>query len=421
MIFAFVILLLILLNGFFAAAEMAFVAARPARLQILADDGDERAKLVLKQKEGSADFLAMVQIGITFVATLASAVGGATLADQLALYVEPIFGRFANQITLTLIVIMLTYLSLVIGELVPKQMALQFPEALIVRIIRPLNWFRRVVWIPIRFLDGSSAIILRLFRVNSEIAEGISAEEVRHIVDTAVTDGEISTTEQLLINQVFNFSTRSLTDIMTPRPSIAFVHNTFTVAQTAEKVQASGFSRLPIVEESDLDSVEGYLHVKDLLGRASDEIIGRFIREVMYLPESLQLPIAFKRMTQSDTHLALVIDEFGSVAGLVTIEDIIEEIVGEIEDEYGESRANPEQTEQNRWQIDGAMSLHDFEATVGIALPSDHRYTTVGGYLIAQLGRLPYASDQHQTEDLRFTIQKMERRRIAQITVERQP
>lgn len=414
------IAILILLNGFFAAAEMAFIAARPSRLQLLADEGNKRAQLALAQKDKSADFLAMVQVGITLVATLASALGGASVARQIAPYLEGLFGSFAPQVALTLIVIAITYASLVIGELVPKQIALYSPEKFIIGIIGPLRWFQRLTWLPVRFLDSSAQLILRLLGYDGEISEEMSADEVRHIIDSAASDGEISVTEQQLINKVFAYSASVVADVMTPHPAVIILQQEDTVAHAATIARESGFSRLPVISGDDLDSAVGYLHVKDLLGQDTNATIHSFVRHANYLPDSLALPRAFSQLTQAETHIAFVVDEFGGITGLITLEDLIEEIVGEIEDEYGELLNTPSQTDENNWDVDGATSLHDVEQMIGQSLPEDTHYTTIGGLMIARLGRLPHLNDQINIGDLALRVTDIDGRRIAQVTIRRQ-
>ncbi|MEM7800965.1 MAG: hemolysin family protein, partial [Chloroflexota bacterium] len=243
------IFLLIVANGFFAAAEMAFVTSRSSRLRALAEQGDKRAERVLASKEESSNFLAMVQIGTTLVATLASAVGGASTARLLAPTIEPLFGNYAENVALGVIVIVITYVTLVIGELVPKQLALQNAESFAMIMIRPLNWLQTLFWLPIKILDLSINAIVRLIGTSEEALEIESTEEIALIVQQAASDGIIDGDEEDIITRVFNYAEANLADIMTPRPNIVYVNKSQTVDEARHLAVESGFSRFIVIDD----------------------------------------------------------------------------------------------------------------------------------------------------------------------------
>ena len=410
------ILLLIVANGFFAAAEMAFVTSRPTKLRTLADQGDGRALKVLNSREESSDFLSMIQIGTTLVATLASAVGGASTAGLFAPLLAPLFGAYAENVALAIVVIVITYVTLVIGELVPKQLAIQNAEAIAIRVIRPLNFLQKLLWLPIKILDISIRSITRFFESDEETFEIESAEEITMIVQQAASDGVIDEEEENLITRVFDYAEADLADIMTPRPNIVFLKSTQIVDEARHTSVETGFSRFLIVEE-ELDNFVGYLHIKDLLTAEAEKQLKEFSRELIILPETLRLPRAFNRLLRSDAHFAVVVDEYGSVAGLVTMEDMLEEIVGEIEDEY--SLTQPAFTTDGElgWLVDGATSLLDLKNGLGIELPESGDFNTLAGYFLHMFGAIPKVGDYLTHKSYLLTIEEMAGHRIAFVRV----
>lgn len=327
------ILILILLNGFFAAAEMAFVTARPVRLQGLAEDGNRRAERVLVLKENSADFLATVQIGITLVATLASAVGGADVARQIEPSFVPIFGTLAHQVALVLVVVVITYTSLVIGELVPKQLAIRNAERFAMYVVYPLQWLQKLAWLPIQILNFSTNMILRLFGATEEPQEIESTEELTRMVQQAAEIGVVDSAEEQLITSVFDYSDTQLHHIMTPLTDTHVLAKTSTIADVIDEVREVGFSRIPIYD-GEINQVDEFIHVKDFLGADPSTPVANFARTACKFSEMMYLPTAYKELIKAEQHLAVVENEDNEVIGIVTLEDILEELVGEIEDEH---------------------------------------------------------------------------------------
>ncbi|NET74396.1 MAG: HlyC/CorC family transporter, partial [Sphaerospermopsis sp. SIO1G2] len=405
---------LILANGFFAAAEMAFVTARTTKLRTLADQGDARATKVLEAREESSDFLAMIQIGTTLVATLASAVGGASVALLLAPILEPLFGIYAENIALGIIVLTITYVTLVVGELVPKQLAIQNAETIALNLIRPLNILQRIFWLPIKLLDVSIGAITRLMGEQEEVIEFETAEELAMAVQQAASDGVIDFGEKNMIDRVFDYAEASLADIMTPRPNIIAIQHNQTVDDARNLAVETGFSRF-VVTEDELDHFLGYMHIKDLLTADNDKEVRAFIREIIILPETLKVPTAFNRLIRTDSHFAIVIDEFGSVAGLVTLEDMLEEIVGEIEDEYSLVEPAITQYGDAEWAVDGATSLLDLRNTVGIELPETGDFNTLAGYFLHVREAIPKTGDFLVYPPFKMTIEEMEGHRISRV------
>lgn len=410
------IIALILANGFFAAAEMAFVTARPTKLRTLADQGNKKAENVLNARQESSDFLAMIQIGTTLVATLASAVGGASTARLLAPLIEPLAGAASESIALAIIVVAITYVTLVVGELVPKQLAMQNAERIAIAVINPLNFLQKLFWLPIKLLDISISAITRLFGEREEVFEIESAEEIAMLVQQAASDGVIDSREEDLITRVFDYAEANLADIMTPRPNIVSLRQNQTVEEARQLAVETGYSRF-VVYDDELDHFLGYLHIKDLLIANNEQNLETFVREIIVLPETLKLPAAFNKLIRSDAHFAVVIDEFGTVAGLVTLEDMLEEIVGEIEDEYSLIPPSFTQDGEDGWIIDGAASLLDVRNNLGLELPETGEFNTIAGYFLHILGTIPKVGDFLEHKKFRMTIEEMEGHRISQVRI----
>ncbi len=414
------IILLILGNGFFAAAEMAFVTAKNTKLRTLAEQGDTRAKKVLDQRKDSSNFLAMIQIGTTLVATLASAVGGASVAGLLTPILEPILGVYAENIALALIVLAITYVTLVVGELVPKQLAMQNAETIALTLIQPLNMLQTVLWAPIKLLDLSVDLVTWLMgRTEEQQLEFETTEELAMAVQQAASDGVIDPGEENLIARIFDYAEASLVEIMTPRPNIYTLPHNLTVNKARHLSTESGFSRFIVIED-ELDRYLGYLHIKDLLTAESEKEINAFVRELIVFPENMKVPTAFNRLIRSDAHLAIIVDEFGSVVGLVTVEDMLEEIVGEIEDEHSQGKPSITQESAGEWLVDGATSLLDLRNTLGLELPDAGDFNTVAGYFLHVLEAIPHVGDELTHGDFKLSIKAMEGARIAQIHLKNQ-
>lgn len=411
------IVLLILANGFFAAAEMAFVTAKSTKLRTLAEQGDVRAKMVLAQRQDSSNFLAMIQIGTTLVATLASAVGGASVARLLTPLLEPLVGAYAENVALGIIVLLITYVTLVAGELVPKQIAIQNAEALVLRIIQPLNFLQKVLWLPIKLLDLSiDAVTWVLGRSDEEQLEFETPEELAMAVQQAASDGVIDSREENLIARIFDYAEASLVDIMTPRPNIYTLQHNQTAEEARQLSVDSGFSRFIVIEE-ELDRFLGYLHIKDLLTAEADQEVRTCVRDVIVLPENQKVPTAFNRLIRSDAHLAIIVDEYGSVAGLVTVEDMLEEIVGEIEDEHNLGQPMIVKKGDGVWVVDGATSLLDLRNNVGVNIPEAGEFSTVAGYFLHILEAIPKTGDFLMYERFKLSIEEMDGHRIALVRV----
>jgi putative hemolysin len=416
----FLIVILILVNGFFAAVEMALVTSRRHRLRGLAKQGRMTAHDVIQVKEKPGHYLATVQVGITLVSTLASAFGGLTagpyLADWLRQY--EFLAPFADQLALLLIVITITYLSLVFGELVPKQLALRNPETISIALVRPIQVLGKIAALPIRFLSFSADLIMGLLGPAAKRGPTTSSEEIELLVQQGTAEGIFQISEGAFVSGVFEFGDRKAYDVMTARTEIIALDADLTPEAALTKAAKSNLSRFPIYEK-DLDHVTGYVHLKDLVWAETNSKLKDISRQTIFIPESAPLPKVYKQLTQQRVHLAVVLDEHGGTAGLLTLEDVLEVIVGEIDDEYHLSEAELKQLGEKTWLVAGDIALEQLGEAIGVNLRSTDEYTTPAGLILAELGRIPTVGESCKFEKLTFTVRAMDKLRIERVLVQK--
>ena len=410
--------LLILGNGFFAASEMALVAARSSRLQTLAEGGDHRATTVLQIRAKFGETTAAVQVGVTLVGTLAAALSGAGAVRQLAPLIASVPGlaRYSEEIAVGLVVVVLSYLSLIFGELVPKRLALRNAEGTAMLLAAPVYFWSRLVYVPSRLLAASTNLALRLLGVKPMPQPTTSQQEVELIVRQGAAEGVFEPAEQALIHGVFRFGDGTARDIMTPRTEMVAWEVNRSVAEALSMAREAGFSRYPVYE-GDLDQIVGMVHVKDLNRVSEKATLHGLVREVCILPGAVTLPKLFARLQKARTQLAVVLDEYAGTAGLVTLEDLLEEIVGEIKDEHSQ----PDVFLQ--WQADGTLlasgraPADEAAETLGIPLDRPGVYKTLAGFVLHRLGRIPTAGDRFVFKGFVFTVSEMDRLRVAWVQI----
>lgn len=409
--------LLILGNGFFAAAEMALVAMRHSRMQTLAGDGDHRATTVLRVRERLGETMAAVQVGVTLLGTLAAALSGAGAVRELSPRIAALPGlaEYGDEIAMGLVVVALSYLSLVAGELVPKRLAIRNAERTAMLLAGPLYYWSRLAYVPSRLLAGSTDLALRLLGVKPKPPPSTSQQEVELLIRQGTAEGIFEPAEQALIQGVFRFADGQAGDIMTPRPVI----NALAVNQSPRDAlarAAAGFSRYPVYED-DPDHILGIVHVKDLARAAEESDLRGLIREACFVPGNLALPELFRRLQESHAHMAVVLDEHGGVDGLVTLEDLLEEIVGEIEDEHSRPKLRLKRLPDGTLLASGRLPVDEVAETLGIHFQEQGLYETLAGYVLYRLGRIPQVGDSFTHMGFVFTVSEMERRRVAWIQI----
>jgi putative hemolysin len=414
----------VLIGGAFSGAEIALVSLRESQVRALAETG-RRGQALNKLLRDPNQFLAAVQVGVTLAGFFSAAFGASTLSTPLADWGVSGLGlsrSLADPLAFVAVTIAISYLSLVVGELTPKRLALQRAEGFSLIVAAPLNaiakLFRPIIW----FLSRSTDLLVRLAGGDPKASgESISQEELRDLV---AAHESLSTDERRLIDEVFRAGDREVREVMTPRTEVHFLEASMTASRAAKQVAESNWSRYPVAGRNE-DDVVGFVHVRDLLlpnhpaGRAAT--VGDLVREVKQLPGTARVLTALSQMRKENRHFAIVVDEYGGTDGIVTLEDLIEEVIGDIYDEY-DADVTPDSDEpaEGPHEVDGLWNLDDFAEATGLQLP-EGPYETVAGYVLAELGRLPVVGDTVSVEGRTLTVLELDGRRIARISVSAAP
>ena len=390
--------LLILINAFFAATEIAVISLNDNKVRKQAEEGDKKAALMLKLAESPNDFLSTIQVCITLSGFLASAFAADHFATRLSTaLVNAGFTLFShatlNTLCLILITLVLSYFTLVLGELTPKRIAMQNPEK-IARfssgvIIAVQKLFRPVVWL----LSKSTNAMLRLFRINTAAASNqVTEEEIRMMVDIGGESGTIQQDERTMIENIFEFNNSSAESLMIHRMDVVTLQVEDTFDDILETIQESGLSRFPVYDE-DVDDIVGVLNTRDFLLNAQSKTPKAWrelLRPAYLVPETVQADALFRDMQKLKVHMAIVVDEYGGMSGIITMEDLLEEIVGNIYDEFDPAEESEiEQLEDNLWRCDGTVDLETLADALDIDLPLDEEYDTLGGMVFSRLTAIP--------------------------------
>lgn len=420
-----IIILLIILNGVFAMSETAFVSARRVRLQQRANEGDAKARAALELANSPNRLLSTVQLGITLIGILAGAFGGATVAEAVAVYIRaiPLLAPYSYAIALTVIVICITYLSLVIGELVPKRIALNNPERVAVVMVAPMHVLSTIASPFIHLLSLSTEGILRLIGMRPSGEPPITEEEINVLIEEGTQIGTFEAAEQDMVERIFRLGDRRVSALMTHRPDVVWLDPDDTPQRISQVIRESNYSRFPVCHES-LDNVLGMVHVKDLLlqcmaGQPFD--LQAVLQEPLYVIESTSTLKVLELFKRTGTPAALVIQEYGDIQGLITLNDILEAIVGDISSREDLDNPQAVQREDGSWLFDGMLPIDEFKDILHIrALPEEERgkYETLGGFMLMQLGRVPNAADHFEWDRFRFEVVDMDGRRIDKVLVQ---
>jgi putative hemolysin len=423
---ALLIFLLILANGFFAASEIAVIAMRKSRIDALVEKGVKRAAVIARLKNDPDRFLATVQIGVTVVGSLASAIGGAAaigyLKPQIAALPFSFAERWGEAIALLIVVLPISYLSLVLGELVPKSLALRHSERIACFVARPIELLARASAVIVKALTASSNAVLRLLGGKDvEGASFISVDEVKSLIREGAAKGIFNETEQELIHSVFEFADTPVKAVMIPRTEIHAIAADTSLAEAAKSFVDSGFSRIPIYE-GELDKITGILYNKDVfkaLQENSDFRIRDHLHPAFFVPSTLPISELLKQLQRRHLAMALVVNEFGEIEGLATLEDLVEEIVGEIRDEYDREERGPvERLPDGSMVIKGSALLKDLKTEFDLPFDESSEYHTLAGFMLAKLKRIPRGGEWAEENGYKLTIVDMEGRRILKIKLE---
>lgn len=420
------ILFLIIANGFFAGAEIAIISSRKSRIKHLMERGDKKAEIVHNLQNEPDNFLATVQIGITIVGMLAGALSGAAAIEALKPILQNIPVGFIQKgstpIAIGIVVLITSYLTLILGELVPKSLAIRFSEPIALFVGRPIQLLSKLTFIPVKLLTKSSSLFLKPFG-KMPPAEGafVTEEEIKILLSEGREKGIFEKSEQELIHSVFEFVTTTVKEIMVPRPRIKAIPIDTPIEKAIEIVIECGFSRFPVYEGS-LDDLRGILYEKDLLEirvNQQDVKLKDLIRPVYFVPETKKIDTLLKELQRRRMHMAIVINEYGGVEGIVTMEDIIEEIVGEIEDEYDFDDKPVKILKDGSLVIDASLPIRDLVDLHHISLEESEEYETLAGLVLSLLQKMPRGGEIVKYGDYKLTIVDIEGKRISKVKLEK--
>ncbi|MBD2520837.1 HlyC/CorC family transporter [Nostoc sp. FACHB-973] len=419
-----IILVLIIANGIFSMSEMAIVSARKVRLQQLANQGDAKARVALKLAESPNHFLSTIQVGISLIGILTGAFGGATIANRLAVYVRlvPLLAPYSEPISFGIVVLIITYLSLIVGELVPKRLALNNPEKIASTVAIPMRALSAIASPMVYLLSASTDLILRVLGVTQSTEPQVTEEEIKILIEQGTEAGTFEEAEQDMVERVFRLGDRPVSYLMTPRPDIVWLDLDDTAEENRQKMVDSAYSRYPVCQGG-LDNVLGVIPVTDLLARSFrgeplDLTVG--LRQPVFVPESTRGLKVLELFKQTITHMALVVDEYGVIQGLVTLNDIMSEIVGDVPSMDGQDEPQAVQREDGSWLLDGMLPVEEFlELFEMEEWESEERgsYQTLGGFVITHLGRIPAAADHFEWEGMRIEVMDMDGNRVDKVLV----
>ena len=421
-----VLVILIFLNAFFAATEMAFVTLNDAKIDKQAKEGNKKAISIQKMLKNPSKFLATIQIGITLAGFLSSALASDAFASEIAFYLHQTIPYLTYEtwtaISMIIVTIILSYFSLVFGELVPKRIAMKNYEKLAfasIGIIRTIS----IVTAPfVKFLTFSTNIVSKLFGVGDTDEQTVTEEEIRMMVDVGQEKGNINIEEKKMINNVFEFNDRIASEIMVHRTNMVAVDINMTISEVVEKMAADKrYSRIPVYDEN-IDDIKGIVYLKDILisNKNWNTKIKSLVKEAYFVPETKLINELFEELRKNKKQIAIVIDEHGGTAGLVTMEDILEEIVGEIYDEYDKVEKKYEKINNNTFVFEGEIPIYEVEKVLDIEIPEGD-YDTLSGYLLENLERIPNDNEKpiFKTEKAIYKVEKCKENKILKVKIKK--
>ena len=419
------VLALVLINAFLMLGKTAIVTFNDTKLRREAEDGNKKAKLILKLIDEPNNFLATVKVATNLSGFFAAAVVAHIYADPLAEFVAkyvPVEIEIINGITLFVLTLLLAYVSIILGVLVPKRLAMEHPESISYSTVGMLSLLYNILKPFVFILRGSAGIVLRLCGINpNEEPEAATEENIRMMLDVADEKGTIEESEKEMINNIFEFDDRSVGEIMTHRKDLTAIELDTPISEAVDLAISDGYSRMPVYDET-IDNIKGLIYAKDLLTLIGDTVIeGRkvsdFIRPVNFIPESNSCSDVFMEFQQKKIQAAIVVDEYGGTAGLVSMEDLIESVMGNIQDEYDNEEEEISAIDEDNFDFEGTVLLDDIEELLDIEIDEDVDYDTLSGLIMDLLGRIP-EEDEHpvvEYQGVEFTVVHVEEHRIAKV------
>ncbi|MDP4089222.1 MAG: hemolysin family protein [Bacillota bacterium] len=416
-----IILVLVLINAFFAAAEMAIVSVNKNKVNILAEEGNKKALALKRLTEEPSKFLATIQVGITLSGFFASASAATGVSVQLGNFMDKHGIPYSHELAVILITIVLSYITLVLGELYPKRIALQKSEAIAMFVIRPIQFISKFMSPFIRLLSGSTNTLVRLSGIDTDnLEEKFSKEEIRSLIEVGQEHGVINETEKEMINGIFQFDDTLAKEVMTPRTDVFMINIDTPMDKIKLDIIEENFSRIPVYE-GDSDNIIGILYIKDFFAEVLTNGIEnlelrKLIRPPYFVPETKNIDDLFKELQCTKSHMAILIDEYGGFSGIVTIEDLIEEVMGNIFDEYDESEPDIKKLDNNTYLVKGLLPINELNESLNLSLESQD-IDTVGGFVVSLMGSIP-TDDENRVikyENLTFAIEKVSEKRIEKL------
>ncbi|SHH90213.1 putative hemolysin [Clostridium collagenovorans DSM 3089] len=415
------ILVLVLINAFFASAEMAIVSLNKTRISLLAEDGNKKALLLQRLLKEPSNFLATIQVGITFAGFFASASAATSISGSFAKVLSEMNIPYSENIALIVITILLSYITLVFGELLPKRVALQNAEKIAMFSVQPIIFISKLTNPFVLFLSYSTNVIMRLFGIRTEgIEEKVSREEIKNLIEIGEEQGAINETERNMIDSIIEFDDKLAKEVMTPRTETFLLEVHSNLKDNINRILEENFSRIPVYE-NDIDNVVGVLYIKDLFASiVSLGIENVKIKDIMrtpyFVPETKNIDDLFKELQSTQNYLAILIDEYGGFSGIVTIEDLIEEVMGEISDEFDDEDPEIQKIDDKTYIVSGLVTIDDLNDNLNLDLSSDSA-DSIGGLCMELLGTVPKEHEHHEIEldSLIFKILQLDEKRIEKL------
>ena len=417
------ILLLTLLNAFFASAEMAIVSVNRNRIKMLADDGDKKASLLVDLLEEPNKFLSTIQVGITLAGFFSSASAATGISEVIGASLSQLGIPYAQSISIIVITIILSYFTLVFGELVPKRIALQKSEQMAMLSVRPIVFVFKFAKPFVKLLSLSTNVLLRVIGMSdTDLEEKVSREEIKSLVDAGEEYGVINQIEKEMINSIFDFDDKLAKEVMTPRTEVYMINSQLPLS--IEELLEENYSRIPVYE-GDMDNIIGILYLKDFLHEAyqvgfENVDIKKLLHRPYFVPECKNIDQLFKELQKSKNHLAVLIDEYGGFSGIVTIEDLIEEVMGDINDEYDDDDPVIRKIDNDTYIVNGLISIKELNDKLQLNLDEETEdYDTLGGFLINQIDYIPSETEECMVEyeNLVFKIECVKDKRIEMVKI----
>ncbi len=417
-----ILAILILINAFFASAEIAFISLNDAKIDMQAKEGNKKAKKIQNMLKNPSKFLATIQIGVTLAGFLSSAFASDTFADKLSpilnMWIPSVSISTWKSVSIIIITIILSYFTLVFGELVPKRIAMRYYEKVSFASIGIIKTISVITAPFVKFLTFSTNLVSKLFGVTGEEEDNVTEEEIRMMVDVGEEKGTIQEEEKEMINNVFEFNDKVVSEIMVPRNKIFALDIDMTISEVIEKLSIDmRYSRIPVYDET-MDNIKGIIYIKDILlsNKNKNSKIKSLVKEAYFVSETKRVNELFQELRKDKKQIAIVLDEYGGTAGMVTMEDILEEIVGEIYDEYDKETDKFKKIDNNTFLFDASIALYDVEKILDIEIEEDD-VDTLAGYLIKKLDRIPKDGEKPivETEKVIYKIENVKNRKITKV------